>query len=143
MALEIRKVQVWSGEVVDLLGAAAAKLEHLANAGADLQFVFTRPHPQFQEAGVIFLAPILGAQQINAAREIGLQPAPDVTMLYIQGPNRAGIGFQLMSQLAVAGIAMQGMSFSAAGQKFGAYLAFNNTDDATTAVQVLATLQLE
>ena len=42
--------------------------------------------------------------------------------------------------LAVAGIPMQGMSISAAGPHFGAYLAFSNADDASKAVQVLANL---
>src|ERR1051326_7026120 len=104
MHLEIRKVQVWSGEINDLLGAAAAMLERLAHAGADLQFLFTRPHPRKPEAGVIFLAPITGDEQIGAARQAGLSPALDVAMLYVQGPNRAGIGYEIMSQLAVAGI---------------------------------------
>ncbi len=142
MLLEIRKVQVWSGEITDLLGAAAALLEHLAHAGADLQFVFTRPHPRKPEAGVIFLAPISGDKQMQVAREAGLGPALDVAMLYVQGPNRPGIGYEIMSQLAVAGIVLQGLSISGAGSRFGAYLAFNNPDDASKAVQVLATLEV-
>jgi hypothetical protein len=142
MLLEIRKVQVWRGEIDNLLGAAAALLERLAPAGVDLQFIFTRPHPKKPEAGLIFLAPITGKEQIRTALDAGLAPALDVAMLYLQGPNRPGIGYEIMSQLAVAGIPMQGMSTSAAGPCFGAYLAFDNADDASLAVQVLATLDL-
>ncbi len=142
MPLEIRKVQVWSGEILDLLGAAAAKLENLTQAGVDLQFVFTRPHPTKPDAGVIFLAPISGPTQIQAARKVGLAPALDVAMLYLKGPNRTGMGYKLMSHLAVAGIPLQGLSISAAGDSFGAYMAFNNPDDATKAVQVLALLDV-
>jgi hypothetical protein len=140
MALEIRRVQVWSGEITDLLGAAAAKLEHIARTGANLHFVFTRPHPSRPEAGVIFLGPISGPDQVNAARQVGLAPALDVIMLYIQGPNRPGMGFQIMSNLAVAGVHLQSLSISSAGERFGAFLAFNNPDDVTRAVQVLATI---
>lgn len=140
MPLDIRRVQVWCGEIPDLLGAAAARLQMLSRAGADLQFVFTRPHPHRDEAGIIFLGPISGQEQIQAARDIGLAPALDMVMLYIQGPNRPGIGFELMSQLAVAGIALESLSISAAGPRFGAYLAFANPDELTKAVQVLATI---
>lgn len=140
MLLEIRRVQVWTGEIDDLLGAAAATLERLAHAGADLQFVFTRPHPRQPEAGMIFLAPITGEEQIQMARKVGLAPALDAAMLYIQGPNRPGISFEIMSQLAVAGIPLQGMSISAVGDRFGAYLALNNSDDANKAIQILAAL---
>jgi hypothetical protein len=142
MPLEIRKVQVWCGEIENLLGAAVVMLERLARVGANLQFVFTRPHPRKPAAGVIFLAPITGDEQIQAAREAGLAPALDVAMLYLQGPNRAGIGYEIMSQLAVAGIPLQGLSVSAAGDRFGAYLAFNNVNDAAKAVQVLAEMEV-
>jgi hypothetical protein len=142
MPLEIRRVQAWCGEIRDLLGAAAAKLEHLARAGVNLEFVFTRPHPHKPEAGVIFLAPITGPAQIQAAREVGLGPALDMAMLYIQGPNRPGIGFAIMSDLAVAGVHMQGISFSSAGDRFGAYLAFTSSDEVSKAVQVLAAIDL-
>jgi hypothetical protein len=140
MPLEIRRVQVWCGEIANLLGAAATKLEHLARTGTDLQFVFTRPHPSKPEAGVIFLGPIFGQEAMKAAREAGLAAALDIVMLYIQGPNRPGMGFEIMSHLAVAGIPLQSLSISAAGDRFGAYLAFNHPDDVTRAVQVLATI---
>src|SRR5262249_47406049 len=55
MALEIQRVQVWSGEIPDRPGAAAGKLEHLAHAGADLEFVFTRSHPSKEGHGILFL----------------------------------------------------------------------------------------
>ena len=36
MPLRIRRVQVWSGEISDRPGAAAAKLAYLSKAGADV-----------------------------------------------------------------------------------------------------------
>jgi hypothetical protein len=140
MALQIRKVQVWSSEIPDRPGAAAAKLALLAQAGADLEFVFTRPLPNHPDRGVLFLAPIR-SPQIETARSAGLAPALDVAMLCVEGENRAGIGFELMSQLAVAGINLRGLSISAIGQRFAAYMAFDNADTATLAVQILATLE--
>jgi hypothetical protein len=140
MGLQIRKVQVWSGEVSDRPGAAAAKLERLARAGADLSFVFTRPHPTNPDMGVIFLAPIVGPEQTRAAQDAGLAPAANVAMLCVEGTNRPGIGYEIMSLLAVANLDLRGFSISAVGDRFAAYLAFDNADVVTQAVQILATL---
>jgi hypothetical protein len=140
MALAIRRIQVWSGEIPDRPGAAAAKLEHLARAGVDLEFVFTRPHRSQADCTVLFLAPITGAEQIKAARAAGLGPALDEAMLCVEGDNRAGIGYEIMSRLAVAGINLRGSSISALGGRFSAYLAFESADVATMALQILVTL---
>lgn len=140
MSFRIRKVQVWSGEIPDRPGAAAAKLELLARAGADLEFIFTRPHPEKPTKGVLFVAPIHGPDQANAARTTGLAPASDVAMLCVEGPNRPGLAFEIMSHLAVAGINLRGFSLSTVGERFAAYLAFDNQDAASLSVQVLAAL---
>ncbi len=142
MAFQMHKVQVWSAEIPDRPGAAAAKLELLARAGIDLEFIFTRPHPNKPEMTVIFLAPISGPEQVQAARAAGLGPALDVAMLCVEGENRPGIGYEIMSRLAVANINLRGLSISALGHQheFAAYLAFDNNDTATLANQVLATL---
>jgi hypothetical protein len=140
MALQIRRVQVWSGEIPDRPGAAAAILELLVRAGADLEFIFNRPHPHKGETSVIFLAPISGPEQMQAARLANLGPALDVAMLAVDGNNRPGMGFEIMSKLAIAGINLRGLSISALGQRFAAYLAFDNLDIATQALQILATI---
>jgi len=137
MDFQVRRIQVWTGEVPDRPGAAAAKLEVLAHAGIDLEFVFTRPHPRKPDIGMIFLAPISGPEQIQAARSVELAPALDVAMLCVTGENHAGIGYEIMSRLAIAGVNLRGLSVSAVGHQFAAYLAFDSADDATMALQVL------
>lgn len=136
--INIHRVQAWSGEIPDRPGAAAAKLEVLAQAGVDLEYVFTRPHPRKQDVGLIFLAPIRGPEQVRAARAAGLAPALDVAMLCVEGQQRPGVGYGLMSQLAIAGINLRGLSVSALGDRFVAYLAFDDPDTAAQAVQILA-----
>ena len=140
MGLEIRRIQVWSGEIPDRPGAAAAKLELLAHAGTDLEFVFTRPHRSKADTSVLFIAPITNPDHAKTARSTGLGPALDVAMLCVQGENRPGIGYEIMSKLAVAGINLRGISIAALGGQFNAYLAFDNADMATMALQILATL---
>jgi hypothetical protein len=138
MAFRMHKVQVWSVDVPDRPGAAAAKLEVLARAGADLEFVFTRPVPADPDRYTIFLAPISGPEQVQAAQAVGLAPARDVAMLCVEGDNKPGLGFEIMSRLAVAGLNLRGLSISTMGDRFAAYLAFDNPDTATLAIQLLA-----
>jgi hypothetical protein len=140
MHLQISKAQVWSVEIPDRPGAAAAKLERLARAGIDLAFIFMRPHPRDPELGILFLAPIEGPEQVQVARDVGLAPASDVAMLAVTGDNQVGIGYELMSQLAVAGINLRGLSISSLGNRFAAYLAFDNADTAALGLRVLASL---
>ncbi len=138
MAFRMHKIQVWSGEMPDRPGAAAAKLELLARSGADLEFIFTRPVPGKPESSAIFLAPVNGPEQVQAAQQAGLAPARDITMLCVEGDNRPGIGYELMSRLAIAGINLRGLSISAVHDRFAAYLAFDSADTATMAIQLLA-----
>jgi len=142
MPLQIRRVQVWSGEISDRPGAAAAKLAYLSKAGADLEFLFTRPNPARPGTSILFLAPIIGPEQMQAARAADLGPAVDVAMLCIEGANHSGIGYQIMSSLAVAGINLRGIAVSCIAERFAAYLAFDDADTATLAVQVIAALEV-
>src|SRR5262249_52794271 len=128
MAFKMHKVQVWSAEVPDRPGAAAAKLEVLARAGADLEFIFTRPLPDRSDNMTVFLAPITEPNQVQAAQSIGFQPARDIAMLCVEGVNRTGLGYEIMSRLAIAGVNLRGLSISAVGNRFAAYLAFDNPD---------------
>ncbi len=141
MALIIRRVQVWSCEIPDRPGSAAAKLACLAQAGADVEFIFTRARPTSPETSMLFLAPINGEEQINAARNAGLAPAFDIHMLCVQGDLRPGISYEIMSQLAIGGINLRGISISSVDSRFAAYLAFDNADTAAKATQILATIE--
>jgi hypothetical protein len=138
MGFRMHKVQVWSAEIEERPGAAAAKLEILARAGADLEFVFTRPIENAPHKTALFLAPIQGTDQLQAAHMAGLEPAREMAMLCLEGDNRPGIGYELMYRLAVAGINLPGMSISAVGNRFAAYLAFHNPDDVTLAIRLFA-----
>ncbi len=140
MALRIHRVQVWSGQIPDKPGAAAAMLERLTRAGADLEFLMTRPHPSDPDASVLFLAPIKGPRPLAVAQTAGLAPARDFPMLCVESDNRPGIGAHMMGLLAVAGINLRGISISSVGDRMAAYLGFENEDSVALAVQVLATL---
>jgi prephenate dehydratase len=140
MTLQIRRIQAWCGEIPDRPGAAAGKLANLDEAGAELEFIFTRPNRNKPDQSVLFLAPITGPQQMEAARKAGLGPALDVAMLCVEGDTRPGISYDIMAKLAIAGINLRGISVSCIGRRFAAYLAFDDVDVMTTAIQILVTI---
>ena len=61
-------------------------------------------------------------------------------MLCVEGDDRPGMGYEIMSRLAVAGIDLRGLSLSSVSGRFAAYLAFDSADITTQAIQILATL---
>lgn len=140
MPLQIRRIQAWCGEIPDRPGAAAAKLAYLNDAGAELEFIFTRPNPNKPDTSVLFVAPVTGEEQMAAARMANLGPALDVAMLCVEGDSRHGISYEIMSKLAIAGINLRGLSVSCVGKRFAAYLAFDTIETMTMAIQILATI---
>ena len=141
MALNMHRVQVWTGILPDRPGAAAGMLAKLAKAGTDLAVIYTQPVPDDPCATAIFLAPIQGPSQVEAAEQAGLAPARNQAMLCLEGTNRLGVGHDIMYRLAVAGINLRGISISAIGAHFAAYLAVDDLDAVTQTIQVLAGLE--
>src|SRR5262245_29793112 len=123
MPFRMQKVQVWAGDIPDRPGAAAAILERLARAGVDLEFVLTRPKRDDPQQSVIYLAPIVEPGHVQAAKDTGLAPARDVAVLCLDGDNRPGIGYDIMSRIAIAGINLRGLSVSTVERRFVTYLA--------------------
>ena len=140
MSFRISRVEVWSAEVPDRPGHRGRHPGRARPDRADLKYLFTRPHPSRPDCTVIYLAPVAGPEQERAARSVGLAPAPDTPMLCVEGDNHPGMASQVMGWLAVAGINLRGLSISALGDRFAAYLAFDSPASATSAQQVLASM---
>ena len=63
MSFRLDRVHVWSCEVSDKPGGVAEKLSVLAHAGANLQYVGTRRLPDKPGTGILYVAPLSGAEQ--------------------------------------------------------------------------------
>jgi hypothetical protein len=137
MAFEIAKIDVWSGEIADRCGGLAEKIEAVAAAGANLEFVIARRAPDKPGSGLVFMAPLRGTAQIRAAKAAGLAKAPNVYTLRLEGPNRPGSGSKITQAIAGAGINMRGLSAAALGRRSVTYLAFDTDADAKKASQIL------
>src|ERR671914_583368 len=104
MAYTIKKVDVWSGEIADRPGGLGAAVEALSNAGANLEFLVSRRAPDRPGTGVVFLTPVKGAKQKNAAQSAGLSTTDSLHSVRVEGPDKAGLGAKLTRALSEAGI---------------------------------------
>ena len=137
MALKVNKSELWSVAIDDRAGGAADKIEPLANAGANFEFVFARRTPENPGKGILFVAPIKGQKVVRTATDIGLTRSLEVAALRVEGGNRSGVTAKMMRALADAGISFRGFSAAALGTKFVGYLAFDNPADAARAAGLL------
>lgn len=140
MGFRLDRVHVWSGEVADRPGGVAATLSTLAQAGANLEFIFTQRRPDKPGSGMLLVAPVTGAAQVRAARASGLAESHDPVVLRVEGDNEAGLAHQLTQQWALAGITFQGLTMSVLGPKFVGYATFDTTADANRAAAILGDL---
>ena len=137
MGFKLDRVHVWSGEVADQAGGVAAKLAMLAQAGANLEYVYTRRTPEKQGTGMLYVAPVTGPTQVRAAKAAGLTETNDPIVLRVEGENSTGLAHRVTQQWAMAGLSLQGLMMSVIGGRFVGYVAFDTTADANRAAAIL------
>ncbi len=137
MALTATKVDVWSTEIPDVPGGLAPKLASLASAGVNLDFLLARRQPDKPGTGVAYLAGVKGSAAMKAARASGFEKSTAMAAVRVEGPNQAGACHRLLSKIAEAGISLRGISASAIGKKFVAYVALDSDADAKQAIRRL------
>src|SRR5438876_12112316 len=140
MGFKLDRVHVWAGDVPDRAGGVASKLSLLAQAGTNLEFIFTQRQPEKPGTGILYVAPITGPVQVRAARAAGLAETQDPVVLRVEGDNQAGLGHRVTQQWALAGISFQGLTMSVLGNKFVGYAAFDSVTDANRAAAILGDL---
>ena len=137
MGFKLDRVHVWSGEVVDQAGGVSAKLSMLAQAGTNLEFIYTRRQPDMPGTGLLYVAPVTGPMQVRAARSAGLAETNDPVVLRVEGDNQAGLAHRVTNQWALAGLSFQGMTMAVLEDKFVGYVSFDTVHDANRAAAIL------
>ena len=137
MAFTVTKVDVWSTEISDEPGELAAKLEGLAGAGANLDFLIARRQPEKVGVGIVFVTGIKGPAAHRAAKVAGLAKTTALAALRVDASNKSGVCHQMLNQIASAGINVRGVSASAIGSKCVTLVAFDSKDDANKAARLL------
>ena len=90
MALKVTKTEMWSVTIDDQAGGAAEKIEPLAAAGANFEFVFARRTPEQPGKGVVFVTPVKGAKVVKAARNAGFEKPPGILAGGAAAPSARG-----------------------------------------------------
>ncbi len=126
MAYKIDRVDIWKGTIPDSPGELGKVLKSLREAGANLEFLFARPWKEGQAA--IFLAPLRGAAQHQAAKSVGMAKWIERPSLRIRGANKAGLAARIAGALGEAGVNIRGLSAIGDGNRGTFYIAFDKAD---------------
>ncbi len=137
MDLIVERMDVWAASIADEPGALADMLEALGEAGADLDFVLARRSPEKAGAGVVFLTPLRGDAEIEAASDLGFNVTSSVHSVRVEGKNEPGVSAKITALLADAGLNLRGLSAAVVGPRFVMYIGLDSEEDADEAVSAL------
>jgi hypothetical protein len=141
MSLIAEREEVWAASIEDTPGALAGKLAALAEAGADLDFIIARRAPERPGTGVVFVTPLRGDREVEAAGEVGFSATNRLHSVRVEGANQPGIAAKLTQRLAAARVNLRGFSGAIIGSQFVLHLAFDSEDEAQKAIALLAASQ--
>src|SRR6266508_4294320 len=138
MDLLVERVDVWAATIEDRPGGLAQVLATLRDAGADLQFIISRRAPEAPGKAVVFVTPLQGDREIDAAAQVGFNVTRTLHSVRIMGRDQPGIAAELTEKLADGRINLRGFSASVIGTQFVAYAAMDSLDDTNKAMEILA-----
>jgi len=138
--MKVTRVDTWAASIKDKPGGLEVKLEALAAAGANLEFVIARRAPEKKGTGVVFVTPIKGAKQCAAARKAGFSKTRSLHTVRVEGSDKAGQGSKITQALAEKKLNLRGLSAAAIGRKFVAHIALDSASDANKAARALRAL---
>jgi len=136
MAIIVKRIDVWVGEIRDHPGGLLDKLDVVAESGADLTFILARRQIERPGTGIVLLGPLKGAKQQNAARLAGFYKPAGLAAVHIEGPNKPGSAAAAIRSISQAGISLQALQAATIGSKFMLVLAFDSEEDADMAVKL-------
>lgn len=133
----VEHAETYAASIKDVPGAVARKLSTLAESGADLELIISRRAPDNPGTGVLFVTPLRGDREIQAATMAGFTVSNSMHSLRIEGDNRPGVAAEIAREIGEAGINLHGFSAAVIGTRFVAYLALDTSDDAAKAMEVM------
>ena len=137
MKVDVSRVDVWAASIEDRPGGLAEKLDVLAQADVDLEFIIARRSSSTPGHGVVFVTPIKGPRQIRAARKVGFEKTKSLHAIRVATGNKPGFSAELTKKLAEAGINLRGFSGATIGNRAAIDLGFDSDADAGKALRLL------
>lgn len=140
MKLKVSRAEVWMATIEDRAGGSAEKLEPLARAGANFEFVFARRTPENPGKGLLIVHPVKGAKVVRAAQDAGFARPDNMFSVRVEGADKPGVSVAIARALAGAGLSFRGMAATAIGKKFVSFIALDSDADAAKAAGILKKL---
>lgn len=140
MSFKMDRVHVWACEVKDVPGGVTEKLSLLDKAGSNLDYIYTQRIADKPGCGMLCVAPLVGVEQVKAAKAAGMHEVNDPIVMRVEGDNTAGLAHRLKHEWAIANINVHGAILAVLGTKFIGYVTFDSVDDANKAARILAEL---
>jgi hypothetical protein len=137
MDLLVNRVDVWTASIADKLGGLSGILKGVYEAGADLDFVIARRAPDKPGTGAVFLTPIRGDREIEAASTLGFNLTSSVDSVRVEEDNVPGAAVNIAEMIAKADINIRSFSAAVIGPSYIAYIGFDSSSDADRAAKVL------
>jgi hypothetical protein len=137
MDLLVNRVDVWATSTKDKPGGLSGILKGLYEAGADLDFVIALSAPDKPGTGVVFLTPIRGDREVEAASTLGFNLTSSVDSVRVEGDNVPGAAARLAELIADAGIDIRGFSVAVIGPRYIAYIGFDSSSDTEKAAKII------
>ena len=137
MDLLINRVDVWTASIADKPGGLSGTLKGVFEAGADLDFVIARRAPDKPGTGAVFLTPIRGDREVEAASTLGFNLTSSVDSVRVEGDNVPGAAVNIADMIANADINIRSFSAAVIGPRYIAYIGFDSSSDADRAAKVL------
>jgi len=134
----IEREDVWAASIEDKPGALSEKLTALAEAGADLDFIVARRSPEKPGTGVVFVTPLRGDKEVQAATSFGFAATEHLHSVRIEGENESGLAGKLTQKIAAAGVNLRGLSGAIIGTKFVLHVGVDTAEDAAKVVKLAA-----
>lgn len=140
MALKVNQVSTWAAWMEDRPGNLAAKLDVLAKAGANLEFVIARRTLEDPGNGVVFVTPIRGAAEGRTARAAGFHRSESLHAVRIEGSDKPGQVVKIAQALAEKGLNLHGLCAATLGRKFVVHILLEDPAEVSKAIRVLKKL---
>ena len=133
----VNRVDVWTASIADKPGGLSGTLKGVFEAGADLDFVIARRAPDEPGTGAVFITPIRGDREIEAASMLGFNLTSSVDSVRVEGDNVPGAAVNIAEMIANADINIRSFSAAVIGPRYIAYVGFDSSSDADRAAKVL------
>ncbi|HKJ20096.1 MAG TPA: hypothetical protein VJ993_05480 [Woeseiaceae bacterium] len=137
MDMLVDRVDVWTASIADKPGGLSRTLKGVYEAGADLDFVIARRAPDEPGMGAVFITPIRGDREIEAASTLGFNLTSSVDSVRVEGDNVPGAAVNIAETIANADINIRSFSAAVIGPRYIAYVGFDSSSDADRAAKVL------